>query len=208
MNTRITKGVHMQYSEGRLGRVFVVRIDDGEDFLAVMHEFVRMKSVRTGTILFLGALRQGRMVTGPEEAILPPDPHFVMFEGGWEMVGLGTICPGEDGPAIHYHASVGRAGYALTGCLREKAITYIVAEAIVLEFTGLDISRRFDEKTQVSLPFHKNDDGDLGESPGTPKTSVPEEEPVPKEKETAPKEEDTQGGLAEIIRDLTRRPRI
>ena len=85
----------MQYSEGRLGRVFVVRIDDGEDFLAVMHEFLRMKSVRTGTILFLGALRQGRMVTGPEEAILPPDPHFVMFEGGWEMVGMALSARGK-----------------------------------------------------------------------------------------------------------------
>ena len=30
----------MHYSEGRLGRVFVLTIDDGEDFLAVTHEFI------------------------------------------------------------------------------------------------------------------------------------------------------------------------
>ncbi|MFA5236451.1 MAG: PPC domain-containing DNA-binding protein [Methanoregula sp.] len=196
----------MQYSEGRLGRVFVVRIDDGEDFLAVMHEFVRNKAVRIGTILFLGALRQGRMVTGPEEAVYPPDPHYVMFEGGWEMVGIGTICPGDDGPAIHYHASVGRAGHALTGCLREQAVTYIVAEAIVLEFTGLDIRRGFDEKTQVSLPVHKRDEATLKSSPPPEKESAPVEVPEPKEEETEKKTEDTSGGLAEIIRDLTRRP--
>lgn len=195
----------MQYSEGRLGRVFVVRIDDGEDFLAVMHEFVRNKAVHTGTVLFLGALRQGRMVTGPEEATLPPDPHYVMFEGGWEMVGIGTICPGDDGPAIHYHASVGRAGHALTGCLREKAITYIVAEAIVLEFTGLDIRRQLDEKTQVILPVHKRDEATLKQSPPPGTESTPAE-PESKKEEAATKEEDT-GGLAEIIRDLTRRPR-
>ena len=84
----------MHYSEGRLGRVFVLTIDDGEDFLAVTHEFIRNKAVQTGTILFLGALRQGRMVTGPEELVIPPEPHKVMFEGGWEMVGLGYYLPG------------------------------------------------------------------------------------------------------------------
>jgi hypothetical protein len=197
----------MQYSEGRLGRVFVVRIDDGEDFLAVMHEFVRNKAVRTGTILFLGALSQGRMVTGPEQLAVPPEPHYVMFEGGWEMVGIGTICTGDDGPAIHYHASVGRAGHALTGCLREKAVTYIVAEAIVLEFTGLDIRREFDEKTKVSLPVHTRDEATLKQSPPHQMESAPAEEPAPEEKEVK-EEEDMPGGLADIIRDLTRRPRV
>ena len=196
----------MQYSEGQLGRVFVVRIDDGEDFLAVMHDFIQDKSVQSGTIFFLGALRQGRMVTGPEELVLPPEPHYVMFEGGWEMVGIGTICPGDDGPAIHFHASVGRAGHALTGCLREKAITYIVAEAIVLEFTGLDIRRQLDEKTRMILPVHKKDEESQKQSPRIRKKKAPAGEPAPEEEE-GKKEEDMPGGLAEIIRDLTRRPR-
>ncbi len=55
----------------------------------------------------------GRMVTGPEDPVIPPVPHFVMFEGGWEVFGVGTIYPGEGGPHIHYHASVGRSGHAL-----------------------------------------------------------------------------------------------
>ncbi|HNX16834.1 MAG TPA: DNA-binding protein [Methanoregula sp.] len=201
----------MQYSEGHPGRVFVVRIDDGEDFLSVMQEFVRSKAIQNGTILFLGALRQARMVTGPEEEVLPPEPHHVMFEGGWEMVGIGTICTGENGPHIHFHASVGRAGIALTGCLREKAVTYIVAEAIVIEFTGLDIRREFDEKTGVFLPVHKKDDGTSKPSPPSGGETAPEKEPVPKEEEKAEiekaEEEEIPGGLAEIIRDLTRRPR-
>ena len=94
----------------------------------------------------------GRMVTGPEEPVIPPVPHFVMFEGGWEVFGVGTIYPGEGGPHIHYHASVGRSGHALTGCLREKATTYLIIEAVILEFTGLTARREFDKKTQVHLP--------------------------------------------------------
>jgi len=192
----------MQYSEGRLGRVFVLRIDDGEDFLAVTQEFLQSKEVRNGTLLFLGALRQGRMVTGPEELVIPPLPHHVMFEGGWEMVGIGTVFPGESGPAIHFHVSVGRAGHALTGCLREKAATYIIAEVIVLELTGLDIRRRPDEKTGLVLPTH-GITGGAGKQPPAPsgEPGVPPEESGPEKEEEGP------GGLAEIIRDLTRRPR-
>ena len=95
------------------------------------------------------------------------------------MVGIGTIYPGDDGPAIHYHASVGRAGHALTGCLREKAVTYIVAEVIILEFTGLDIRRRADEKTGVSLPVHGRPDGTGQQSPSPSANRAPPAEPVP-----------------------------
>ena len=31
----------MQYTEGQLGRVFVVRIDDGEDMLTSLHQFIQ-----------------------------------------------------------------------------------------------------------------------------------------------------------------------
>lgn len=196
----------MQYSEGSIGRVFVLRIDDGEDFLAVTREFVKTHNVTAGTILYLGALRQARMVTGPEEAVFPPDPHFVMFEGGWEMVGIGTISVEDGAPAIHFHASVGRAGYALTGCLREKAVTYIVAEAVILEFAGISIVRRFDEKTRVNLPVHGKE-GQKGPSPEKPAKKSEPAAPAP-EPEPAEEEEDAPGGLAEIIRDLTRRPPV
>ncbi len=85
----------MQYTEGQLGRVFVVRIDNGEDMLISLHKFIDDKDIRAGSILFLGALMNGRMVT-VEEPVIPPVPHFVMFEGGWEVFGIGTIYPGEE----------------------------------------------------------------------------------------------------------------
>jgi predicted DNA-binding protein with PD1-like motif len=192
----------MQYSEGHLGRVFVVRIDDGEDFLSALQQFVFDKKILTGTILFLGALKEGKMVTGPEELTVPPVPHFVMFEGGWETFGVGTIYPGDSGPMIHYHASVGRAGHALTGCLREKATAYLVIEAVILELTGLNIRREFDEKMQLHLPVHAQ----ANESRQTVEPDTWDKPAEAPKKEGVEDPDELPGRLAEIIRDLTRRP--
>ena len=194
----------MQYTEGQLGRVFVVRIDDGEDMLITLRQFINDKSVSAGSILFLGALMNGRMVTGPEEPVIPPVPHFVMFEGGWEVFGIGTIYPGEGGPHIHYHASVGRSGHALTGCLREKAITYLIVEAVVLEFIGLSARREFDQETRVHLPVLGEEDDTLANKPEGADEGKNEKEPS--DNERTDEMDDLPGGLAEIIRDLTRSP--
>jgi len=192
----------MQYTEGQLGRVFVVRIDDGEDMLVSLRQFIDDKGIHAGSIFFLGALMNGRMVTGPEEPVIPPVPHYVMFEGGWEVFGVGTIYAGEGGPHIHYHASVGRAGHALTGCLREKAVTYLIVEAVIYEFTGLSARKEFDEKTQIRLPvLRSRDEAEPGETAEAKK----EARPVSREEKKEEKSE-LPGGLAEIIRDLTRRP--
>jgi hypothetical protein len=129
-----------------------------------------------------------------------------MFEGGWEVFGVGTIYPGDEGPHIHYHASVGRAGHALTGCLREKAVTYLIVEVVIYEITGLSARREFDERTQLHLPVLRNDDAVSGNAePKQAKESKQEQRPVSREEKKEDKSE-LPGGLAEIIRDLTRRP--
>ena len=194
----------MQYTEGQLGRVFVVRIDDGEDMLISLHQFIKDKSIQAGSIVFLGALMNGRMVTGPEEPVIPPVPHFVMFEGGWEVFGVGTIYPGEGGPHIHYHASVGRSGHALTGCLREKAITYLIIEAVILEFTGLSARRDYDKRLQVHLPVLGNDEAVTSPDKidGTDAGGSNEKLPDDEKKDQI---DDLPEDLADIIRDLTGR---
>lgn len=192
----------MQYAQGQVGRVFVVRVDNGEDFLESMRQFIADKEVQCGSITFLGALMHGRMVTGPEEPVIPPVPHFILFEGGWEVFGVGTIYPGEGGPHIHYHASVGRSGHALTGCLRNKATTYLIIEAVIIEFAGLIGRREFDEKTQVHLPVLGTREPEPAEKPVAPEEKPPEKEPEQPKPEP---EVELPGGLADIIRDLTRR---
>ena len=144
----------MEYSEGRLGRVFVIRLEDGEDLISSLDRFLAEKEVASGTILFLGALRRGRLITGPREPTIPPTSPFVEdLEGGWETFGVATIYPGGEGePRVHIHASVGRSDKVLTGCLRERADVYLVVEAVVFEILGIGARRLLDERSGLLLP--------------------------------------------------------
>jgi len=142
----------VRYTSARLGRIFVARVNHGEDFLEEMQNLVRAEGISHAVMLFMGALREGSLVTGPEEPVIPPLPHFVRFGEGWEVVGIASVYPGEEGPAIHFHGSVGRGDRALTGCLRVKAETYLVMEVVVFELGGLSIRRSLDRETGLSLP--------------------------------------------------------
>lgn len=84
----------MQYSEGSLGRVFVIRTEDGEDLIQSIQDFVTEKKVRSGVAIFIGALREGRLITGPKEPTIPPGTHFVEeIDGAWEVLGVATVYP-------------------------------------------------------------------------------------------------------------------
>jgi predicted DNA-binding protein with PD1-like motif len=135
----------------------VIRLEDGEDLIESIQRFVERMEVSAGMIHFLGALREGRLITGPKEPTIPPAPPFVEeLEGAWETFGVASVYPGEGGkPAVHIHASAGHDDRALTGCLRKKATTYLVVEAVVFEFCGLEARRVVDEMTGLSLPLLK-----------------------------------------------------
>ena len=143
----------MRYTEGSVGRVFYVRVDHGEDLLETLQNFVAEKGIHSGIIQFLGAVEEGMIVTGPHHPVLPPEPCRESYKNGWEVVGIATITPGPDRPHLHYHASAGRGREALIGCLREKALTYIIVEAVVMEILGTRIQHLFDPRTGLDLPL-------------------------------------------------------
>jgi predicted DNA-binding protein with PD1-like motif len=146
----------MQYAEGHIGRVFFVKIEHGEDFLALLQDFVERKGIASGILFFLGALAEGKLVTGPEMMTVPPVPHFEEIRDGWEIFGTGTILPGETRPVVHVHAGAGRGSGTRTGCLRETALTYLVVEVVILEIGGLLARRKFDQVSGLHLPVLGN----------------------------------------------------
>lgn len=146
----------MQYSEGSLGRVFVLRIDDGEDLIAMLQKFIREKKIESCMALFMGALAEGKCVTGPEALTIPPVPHWEEYRDGWEVFGMATVYPSVEGPKFHIHSAIGRGRTALLGCIRERAKVYLVVEAVLFEFSGLSVRREWDEKTELYLPDLEN----------------------------------------------------
>ncbi len=141
----------MKYTECRLGRMFVVRFDHGEDFLKELTEFVKKEDIRAGIVHFLGALERAGVVVGPEKAVVPPTPMWRSFEDGREVVGLGTILWKDNEPKVHIHSTIGRDEKLLLGCIRKEAQVYLTIEAVILELEGGVIKRQLDEKTGLDL---------------------------------------------------------
>lgn len=142
----------MQFAEGKQGRIFLMRIDNGEDLIETLRDFVTDHGIHCGYIRFIGALLSGQLVTGPENPVLPPELHFESFSDGWEVVGMATITPGDDGPHLHLHASIGKGDRVLTGCLKGKVTTYIIVEAVITEIIGTGMHMEMDPVTGLVLP--------------------------------------------------------
>lgn len=141
----------MQYSEGRIGRIFVLRMDHGEDMIDSLKMFLEEKEIESCTALFLGAMRDGRAVTGPKRPEVPPSPNFEAYESAWEVFGMATVYPSSQGPGLHIHSGLGRGREALIGCIREKARVYLVVEMVLLEICSLDAERVWNEEMQLFL---------------------------------------------------------
>ncbi|MCX6672909.1 MAG: DUF296 domain-containing protein [Methanothrix sp.] len=146
----------MQYSEGSLGRVFVLRMDHGEDLIESLQKFLQEKKIESCTVLFMGALRDGWAVTGPKQPVVPPSPHYEAYESAWEVFGMATIYPSIEGPKLHIHSALGRGRESILGCIRDKAGVYLIVEAVLFEICGLAAERAWDEKMQLYLLSLKN----------------------------------------------------
>ncbi len=141
----------MQYSEGRPGRIFVLRMDHGEDLIESLQMFLEKKGIESCTALFLGAIRDGRAVTGPKRPEIPPSPNIEAYESAWEVFGMATFYPSAHGPRLHIHSGLGRGREALIGCIREKARVYLLVEMVLFEICGLEAERVWDEDMQLFL---------------------------------------------------------
>ena len=133
----------MKSSEGRIGRVFVIRLDDGNVIPECIERFAAARGVSTGYALMVGGVGSGEVVVGPRDsAAMPPDPMALPLDGAHEVSGVGILAPGADGkPALHMHAALGRAGRTMTGCLRKGVKTWLLGEAILVEVTGAEVRR-------------------------------------------------------------------
>ena len=143
----------MKASEGRLGRVFVIRLEDGDKLPECLERFAEEKGVSAGHVILVGGIGSGRVVVGPQSfEERPPQPMLLPISGVSEVAGVGVLAPNREGkPVLHIHAALGRSGQTMTGCLRYGVTTWLVAEAILYEIVGAQAVRVMDEESGFEL---------------------------------------------------------
>ena len=144
----------MKYSSATLGRALVVRLEDGDVVHECIEEAARAEGIARAAVILLGGADGGsRIVVGPEDGEASPVlPMERVLHDVHEMAGAGTIFPDESGrPVLHLHAAFGRDHQVAAGCIRPGVKTWVVAEAVVIELTGSEATRRVDQATGFEL---------------------------------------------------------
>ena len=143
----------MKACEGRLGRVFVIRLEDGDVIPECIERFAQDKGVSAGHVILVGGIGDGQVVVGPRRsAERPPEPMLLPVDGAHEVAGVGVLAPDEQGkPVLHIHAALGRSGSTMTGCLRPGVTAWLVAEAILYEILDADVTRVRDSESGFLL---------------------------------------------------------
>jgi predicted DNA-binding protein with PD1-like motif len=140
----------MQYTEAKLGRVFVLRMHDGDQLPNVIETFATEHKVQSALCFFLGGAKDNsRVVVGPtNDSELPPEPMLTLLKGVHEACGVGTLFSDEAGkPKLHMHAAFGRNEKTVTGCIRLGIDVWRIGEVVMLELTGASARRTLDKET-------------------------------------------------------------
>lgn len=141
----------MEYATGRIGRVFTVRIDHGDDLILELIKLAELEKIESAVFMLLGALKEGKLVTGPKESIRPPEPVWFGFDSVHEILGIGNIFQEEGKPKIHLHTGAGRENNVKVGCLRGESEVFMVVEVFIFEVEGIS-ARRVMDKEQGFAP--------------------------------------------------------
>lgn len=143
----------MKATEGKLGRVFIIRLEDGDKIPDCIESFAADKGVSTGHAILVGGVGSGQVVSGPRySGQMPPDAMLLPVDGVHEVMGVGVLAPDEKNkPVLHIHGALGRSGQTLMGCLRPGVNAWLVCEVIIYEITDIKAKRVNDKRSGFDL---------------------------------------------------------
>jgi predicted DNA-binding protein with PD1-like motif len=137
----------MKFTEARQGRIFIIRLEDGETVHEEIEKFAVEQSIAAAAMIILGGAANGsKLVVGPRhQDARPIDPMVHILDHVHEIAGTGTLFPNEDGkPVLHMHMACGRDANTITGCIRSGVRVWQVMEIILFELTGTRAKRASD----------------------------------------------------------------
>lgn len=146
----------MKYTEAKQGRIFVLRLEQGDVIPDDIERFAEEKEIASGLVYLLGGVDKGsKMVSGPldGEKIKHNMPlNINEFNDVHESVGVGTIFTNENNnPVLHLHAAAGRKKDTITGCTRLGVKVWMYMEVVIVELIDCNARRKVDEKSGFTL---------------------------------------------------------
>jgi predicted DNA-binding protein with PD1-like motif len=150
-----SKGLNeMKFSEARQGRVFVLRLEDGEIVHEVIEQFAADMDIKAASLVIIGGADAGsRLVVGPkEDRGLPLEPMKFELQNVHEVSGTGTIFRDDEGtPLLHMHMACGREGKTITGCIRDGVKVWHVMEVVIHELAETTARRVMENPLGLKL---------------------------------------------------------
>jgi predicted DNA-binding protein with PD1-like motif len=144
----------MKYTEANLGRIFILRLENGDKIPDTIEEFAKTHQIASAMVQFLGgADKDSKVVVGPEDGAAPkPRKVIANLPGTSEALGLGTLFLNEAKvPKLHLHAAFGRGKDTLTGCTGEGVMIWHIGEVVIIELTNFTARRKIDAQTGFEL---------------------------------------------------------
>ena len=141
----------MEYTEAKRGRIFVARIDDGEDIIAELKNIIIKENIKAALVQLIGASSKSKAVLGPHKKEYPPNPYWWEFDDAREILATGIMAWDEDEPKLNLHSGIGHHNEAKIGCIRTESTVYITIEAVIQEIIAPGLSRKPDERYNASL---------------------------------------------------------
>nr|WP_320192870.1 PPC domain-containing DNA-binding protein [uncultured Desulfobacter sp.] len=144
----------MKYSQAKQGRIYIIRLEDGDIIHEELEKFAREKAIKAASLTIIGgADKESKLIVGPEHGrteTITPMEHILNNVN--EIVGTGTIFPNESGDAkLHMHIACGREESTVTGCVRNGVRTWHILEVILFELVETTAVRVFDPTTGFEL---------------------------------------------------------
>ena len=144
----------MKYSQAKPGRIFVIRLEDGDIVHEAIESLARVERVSAAMVVIVGGADTGScLVVGPEKGrATPVVPMTLTLDDVREIAGVGTLFPDDEGnPVLHLHMACGRNADTVTGCARAGVKVWQVMEAVLYELTDAKGVRRPDAVTGFKL---------------------------------------------------------
>jgi predicted DNA-binding protein with PD1-like motif len=144
----------MKYSEAKQGRIFIIRLEDGDIVHEEIERFAIEQSVKAAALIIIGgADKESKFVVGPEDGrVTPVVPMEHILNNVHEIAGTGTLFPDETGnPVLHMHMACGRKSSTVTGCVRRGVKVWHIMEVILFELIDSTGVRTFDSETGFKL---------------------------------------------------------